>query len=71
MKIPKAIVNHPKVNKCYEGESLGFDGYRYHVELKKGEAFTGGRMEGGTIGNFNSVKDFMRAMKPIKERERL
>ena len=65
MKAPKTIVNHPAVKECEYGPSIGFEEYKHAVYLKEGWVFKRGRMEGIRSGNFNTVKDFLRA-EPVK-----
>lgn len=60
MKLPKAIISHPAVEECLDGEAEGFD-YKYNVWLKEEFRFKLGRMAGCRTGNFHNVKDFLAA----------
>ncbi|QFT31827.1 hypothetical protein FIV00_15155 [Labrenzia sp. THAF82] len=57
-RCPKAILSHPAVEACEDGDAEGFD-YKYHVWLKEGFEYSNGRMAGGRTGNFQTVKDFL------------
>jgi hypothetical protein len=56
-KAPKAILNHPGVAECNDGEAAMSD-YRHDVWLKPGWSFRSGRNAGGRALFCNNVADF-------------
>lgn len=61
-RAPKAIIDHPGVEECLHGPSVGVDDYRYDVWLKEGWRFMRDYDEGTRGGHFNSVADFLYAL---------
>jgi len=64
-KVPAGIAKHPSVEKCLDGPSGGFIGYKYDVLLKEGWVFKSGLMAECRCGLFNNVADF-RFAQPTK-----
>ena len=66
MKAPKSILNHKSVKAVVDAKSIGFDDYKYNVELKDGWVFAYGRNAGFNMCNFNTVSEF-KYCEPVKQ----